>query len=247
MAFYHGNEDVMYHIHCRKGDIGEYVILPGDPFRTELIASYLENPVLIAHNREHKTYTGYLDGIKVSVTSTGMGGGSTAICTEELIKCGAKTLIRIGTCGRITDEAKDETLDGAIVTAAVRDEGTTLHYIPVEYPAVSDRHVVEALADAASHLGYRYLEGIIQTKDSYFGQVEPESMPAEARLNERMECWKRGNVAVTDMETATLLIIAQIRRCKAASIMSFKETEKSILTILEAIRILERKKQEKLQ
>ena len=240
MAFFSGNEELMYHIHCKKGDIGKYVILPGDPFRTELIASYLKDPVLIAHNREHKTYTGYLGDIRVSVTSTGMGGGSTAICVEELIKCGAETLIRIGTCGRISDESKDESLDGCIITAAVRDEGTTLHYIPVEYPAVADRFVVEALAKGAENLGYKYMEGMIQTKDSYFGQVEPENMPAEKRLNERMECWKRGNVAVTDMESATLFIISQIRSVKAASIMSFKETEKSIKTILEAIRILEK-------
>jgi uridine phosphorylase len=241
MAFFDKNNELMYHIHCKKGDIGEYVILPGDPFRTEKIAAFLDDYELIAHNREHKTYTGHLDGIKVSVTSTGMGGGSTAICVEELIKCGAKYLIRIGTCGRITEEAKDESLDGCIVTAAVRDEGTTLHYIPVEYPAVADRKVVEALAEAAEKLGYNYMEGMIQTKDSYYGQVEPENMPTEANLDYRMQCWERGNVAVTDMESATLFIVSQIRRVKAASIMSFKETEKSIAVIMEAIRILHSK------
>ncbi|MBR2788273.1 MAG: nucleoside phosphorylase [Erysipelotrichaceae bacterium] len=240
---FNGENELMYHIHCKKGDIGKYVILPGDPFRCELIASFLDDARLIAHNREHKSYTGFYNGVMVSVTSTGMGGGSTAICVEELIKCGAENLFRIGTCGRISDEAKDESLDGCIITAAVRDEGTTLHYIPAEYPAIADRHLVEALAQGAEKLGYKYMEGIIQTKDSYFGQVEPENMPAEKRLNSRMECWKRGNVAVTDMESATLFIVSQIRRVKAASIMSFKETEKSIKTILEAIRILEKGKQ----
>ena len=241
MAFFNHNDEIMYHIHCKKGDIGKYVILPGDPFRCELIASFLEDPQLIAHNRELKTYTGHLGDTRVSVTSTGMGGGSTAIAVEELIKCGAEYLIRIGTCGKISEESKDESLDGCIVTAAVRDEGTTLHYIPVEYPAVADRHVVEALAEAAKKLGYRYMEGIIQTKDSYFGQVEPESMPSEANLNYRMQCWERGNVAVTDMESATLFIVSQIRGTKAASVMSFKETEKSIRVIVEAIKILENK------
>lgn len=240
MAVYENG--VTYHVHVKKGDIGEYVILPGDPFRTDLIVSFLDNPKLIAHNREIKTWTGTYKGITVSVCSTGMGGGSTAITVEELIDCGAKTLIRIGTCGRLTPEAQDETKDGCIITSAVRDEGTTLHYIPVEYPAVSDRKVVDALARAAKALGYNYMEGMSQCKDSYFGQVEPFNMPAEARLNERMECWIRGNVAVTDMETSTLLIISQIRKCKAASIMSFKETEKSIKTILEAIAILEKEK-----
>ena len=233
------NEDgLMYHIHCRKGDVGEYVILPGDPFRTDLIASYLDNPVLVAHNRELKTWTGTLNGVKVSVTSTGMGGGSTAIAVEELIKCGAKYMIRIGTCGRLTKEAQDESLDGCIITSAVRDEGTTLHYIPVEYPAVSDRHVVEALANSAQKLGYKFMEGMTQCKDSYFGQVEPFNMPAQKRLDDRMECWIRGNVAVTDMETATLLIISQIRKCHAASIMSFKDMNVTVKVAIEAIKDL---------
>lgn len=241
MSFYNQNDEPMYHIKCQKGDIGKFVILPGDPFRVEEIASKLNNAKRIAHNREHLTYTGYLDDTKISITSTGMGGGSAAICIEELIKCGTEYLIRIGTCGKISEEAKDENLDGCIITAAVRDEGTTLHYIPIEYPAIANRHIIEALTYASNKLDYKYMEGIIQSKDSYFGQVEPYHMPNEDNLDYRMKCWQRGNVAVTDMETAILFIISQIRKVKAGSIMSFKETEKSINIIMEAIKILERK------
>ena len=140
----------LYHIHCKPGDVGRYVLLPGDPFRTDLIASYFDDAKLVAHNREHKTWTGTLNGVKVSVTSTGMGCPSAAIAVEELIKCDADTFIRVGTAGRVCDKAYDETLDGVINTAAVRDEGTTIHYIPIEYPAVADRHVVDALARAAT-------------------------------------------------------------------------------------------------
>ena len=122
----------MYHIRIKKGDIGRYVLLPGDPFRTDLIASYFDEPELIAHNREHKTWIGKLDGVPVAVTSTGMGCPSAAICLEELIKCGADTFIRVGTAGRVCDAAFDPTLDGVINNAAVRDEGTTIHYIPIE-------------------------------------------------------------------------------------------------------------------
>ena len=161
----------MYHIHCKEGDVGRYVLLPGDPFRTDLIASYFDDAKLVAHNREHKTWTGTLNGVKVSVTSTGMGCPSAAIAVEELIRCGADTLIRVGTAGRVCDKAFDPTLDGVINTAAVRDEGTTIHYIPVEYPAVADRHVVAALADAAAKLGYHFAEGITQSKDSFYGEV----------------------------------------------------------------------------
>ena len=156
---------MMYHIRLKKGDVGRYVLLPGDPFRTDLIATYFDEPKLIAHNREHKTWVGKLDGVPVAVTSTGMGCPSAAIALEELIKCGADTFIRVGTAGRVCDAAFDETLDGVINTAAVRDEGTTIHYIPIEYPAVADRHLVDALAVAAENLGYHYAEGITQSKD----------------------------------------------------------------------------------
>ena len=138
------DEGKTYHVRVGKGDIGRYVLLPGDPFRTDLIASYFDDAKLVAHNREHKTWTGTLNGVPVSVVSTGMGCPSTAICLEELIACGADTFIRVGTAGRVCDRAFDPTLDGVINTAAVRDEGTTKHYIPIEYPAVADRHVVAA-------------------------------------------------------------------------------------------------------
>ena len=104
------DEGKTYHVRVGKGDIGRYVLLPGDPFRTDLIASYFDDAKLVAHNREHKTWTGTLNGVPVSVVSTGMGCPSTAICLEELIACGADTFIRVGTAGRVCDRAFDPTL-----------------------------------------------------------------------------------------------------------------------------------------
>jgi uridine phosphorylase len=231
-------EGKQYHIRCKEGDVGRYVFLPGDPFRTDLIASFLDDAKLVAHNREHKTWTGFLDGVKVSVTSTGMGCPSTAIALEELIKIGADTFIRIGTAGRVCDASYDETLDGVICTAAVRDEGTTIHYIPIEYPAIADRHVVASLADAAKARGLNYIEGISQSKDSFYGQHEPDSMPAAARLHERWEAWRRGNVMCSEMETAALFVISSIRSKRAAAIMSFKKMEDTIQIACDAVRLL---------
>ncbi|MBQ3295350.1 MAG: nucleoside phosphorylase [Erysipelotrichaceae bacterium] len=236
--FFDKTAELQYHTHIRPGDVGRYVLLPGDPFRTDLIASYFDDAKLIAHNREHKTWTGYLNGEKVSVTSTGMGCPSTAIALEELIKCGADTFIRVGTAGRVCDESYDESLDGVINNAAVRDEGTTIHYIPIEYPAVADRHVIKALADAAEKLGYNFLEGITQSKDSFYGQHAPETMPAEARLKERWEAWRRGHVVSSEMECAALFVISSIRRCRAGAIMAFSEMEKSVEVACEAIKTL---------
>ena len=238
MAFFQPGEELMYHIHCKKGDVGRYVLLPGDPFRTDLIASYFDNAKLVAHHREHKTWTGTLSGVPVSVTSTGMGCPSAAIAVEELIKCGADTFIRVGTAGRVADAAFDETLDGVINTAAVRDEGTTIHYIPIEYHAVADRHVVDALAVASKRLGYHFIEGITQSKDSFYGQHEPENMPAEHRLKERWEAWRRGNVLTSEMESAAIFIISSIRGCRASSIMAYTEMEKTVKVACEAIKIL---------
>jgi len=233
-------DEKMYHIHCKEGEVGRYVLLPGDPFRTDIIASFLDDAQLVAHNREHKTWTGTLDGEKVSVTSTGMGCPSAAIAMEELIKCGADTFIRVGTAGRVCEKSQDLTLDGVINTAAVRDEGTTIHYIPVEYPAVADRHVVDALARAAKKLGYNFAEGITQSKDSFYGQHEPDSMPASARLHERWSAWEKGNVMTSEMEAAAIFVISSIRGCRAAAIMSFLNTDinKNIEVARDAIRIL---------
>ena len=227
-----------YHTHLGKGDVGRYVFMPGDPYRTDLIARFFDDAKLIAHHREHRTWTGYLDGVKVSVTSTGMGCPSTAICLEELIKLGADTFIRIGTAGAVKDPADSEKYDGVIVTGAVRDEGTTLHYIPVEYPAVADRHIVEALARAAEARGKNYLEGISHSKDSYFGEIDPDQAPIGDLLKTRWKAWQKGNVACSEMEAAALFVISGIRKCRASAIMNWGEMEDTIGIACDAVRLL---------
>ncbi len=211
------NEDLMYHIHMKKGDVGRYVFLPGDPGRCEKIASYFDNPELIAYNREYKTYTGTLLGEKVSVTSTGIGCPSTAIAVEELIKIGADTFIRVGTSGGMQPHLKPGDL--GIVTGAIRDEGTTLHYMPVEFPAVADLDVVLSLREAAEELGNRYALGVSQSKDSFFGQHDPESMPVDKRLLERWKAWVQGGTICSEMEAAVIFVLSSIYRKRAGGIM----------------------------
>lgn len=242
-----------YHIDLKEGDVGRYVLLPGDPFRTDIIAEYLDNPKLVAHHREHKTWTGELNGEKVSVTSTGMGCPSTAIAVEELIAAGADTFIRVGTSGRVSEPSFAEGLNGAIVTAAIRDEGTTSQYLPIEYPAVADRRVVQALAEAAADLGYNYLEGITHSKDSFYTQVFPDTVPASEIWKERQKIWQRSNVVCSEMESAALFVISSIRGCRASGIMAYSDAEdqaaevaKATATACEAIkRLIELDKKEK--
>lgn len=228
-----------YHIKCKKGEVGKYVLVPGDPFRTDKIAELLDNPVLVAHNREHKTWTGTLNGEKVSVTSTGMGCPSTAIAIEELIHCGAEVFIRVGTCGRVCPESYNEELEGVIITGAVRDEGTTVHYVPIEYPAIADRHVVDALARAAAAKGYPFAEGIAQSKDSFYGQHDPDSMPNSGRLHQRWEAWEKSRVMASEMETAALFIVSSVRGVKSGAIMAYGEMNNHTIEIAcDAIKLM---------
>ncbi len=211
------NKDCMYHIRLRQGDVGRYVLLPGDPGRCEIIARSLDNAVKVAQNREYVTFTGTLLGEKVSVTSTGIGGPSTAIAVEELAMVGADTFIRVGTAGAMQPEIMAGDL--AIVTAAIRDEGTSRQYMPVEFPAVAHMDVAMALADAAHTLGYRSHLGISQSKDSFYGEVEPERQPVASELLQRRKAWIAGGAICSEMEAAVLFVIAGILRKRAGGVM----------------------------
>lgn len=161
MQNYSGEEGLQYHLQIRKGDVGRYVILPGDPKRCKKIAAYFENPVLVADSREFVTYTGALDGVKVSVTSTGIGGPSASIAMEELIQCGADTFIRVGTCGGMALDVEGG--DIVVATGAIRAEGTSKEYAPIEFPAVADLTVTNALVQAAKNLGKKgWRRGTVQ-------------------------------------------------------------------------------------
>ena len=226
------------HIQLGKGDVGRYVLLPGDPFRTDRIASFFDEPKLVAHNREHKTWTGKLDGVPVAVTSTGMGGPSAAIAAEELIRCGADTLIRVGTAGAVRSDEDYDRYAGVIVTGSVRDEGTTLQYVPAGYPAMANRQVVAALAEAAAQTGLHYAEGLSHSKDSFYGELDPACSPVEARLRRRCEAWQKGNVLCSEMECAALFVVASVRGCRAGAIMNWGDMDKTIQIACDALRRL---------
>ena len=219
------NTEKMHHIDMKKGDVGRYVLLPGDPGRCEKIAGYFDNPQWMAHNREYKTYTGTLLGEKVSVTSTGIGGPSTAIAVEELSMLGADTFIRVGTSGGIQPQLVPGDL--AVITGAIRDEGTTLHYLPAEFPAIADVDVTIALRDAAIKLNKPFHLGISQSKDSFYGQHMPERMPVANHLLDRWKAWKMGGAICSEMEAATLFIVSSYLRRRAGGIMLIMANQES--------------------
>lgn len=205
-----------FHINVEPGQIGKYVILPGDPKRCSAIAKYLDNAKLIADNREYVTYTGSLEGVPVSVTSTGIGGPSAAIAIEELVNCGAETLIRIGTCGGIDLDVKGGDL--VIASGSIRMEGTTREYAPIEFPAVADVEVTNALVSAAKAINQSYHVGVVQSKDSFYGQHSPETKPVQSELESKWQAWVRMGCKASEMESAALFIVAAYRKVKAGAI-----------------------------
>ena len=252
MVDYTEGSGKQYHTGVGPGDIGKYVIMPGDPKRCEKIAAHFDDAKLIADVREYVTYTGFLDGVKVSVTSTGIGGPSAAIAIEELSKSGADTFLRVGTCGGMQLDVEGG--DVIIASGAVRMEGTSREYAPIEYPAVANVDVMNAMISGAKKLGAKYHVGVVQCKDSFFGQHEPEVMPVSYQLENKWEAWLRMGCLGSEMESAALFIAGSFLRVRVGSVLlvvanqerakkglpnaQVHDTEIAISTAVEAIRHL---------
>lgn len=200
------DREVQYHIRLKKGDVGRYCILPGDPGRSEIIAKFFDDPVHVGQNREFNTYTGTLLGEKVTVCSTGIGGPSASIAMEELAAIGADTFLRVGTCGGIDLRVKSD--DIVIASGAVRYEGTSREYAPIEYPAVPHYEVLAAMVDAARDFGKPWHVGVVHCKDSFYGQHSPERMSISEELEYKWGVWKRMGVLASEMESAALFVCA---------------------------------------
>lgn len=214
------NKERMYHIGLTMEDIeyAKYAILPGDPGRVSKIARMLDNYKPLAVNREFTSFLGEINGEKVLVISTGMGGPSTAICVEELHQLGIKNIIRIGTAGGMQKNVNCGDL--IIAMAAIRQEGTSKEYVPIEFPAVADIDIINALRESAKKLGFTYHTGIVQSKDSFYGQHNPDSMPASPELKNKWNAWIKAGCLASEMESAALYTVCQIRGIKAASILT---------------------------
>ncbi len=236
------DSDLQYHLQLRQGDVGRYVLLPGDPGRCLPIAALFDDAAFVTANREYTTWTGTLNGSRVSVVSTGIGCPSASIAVEELIKLGADTFIRVGTSGAIQPGTPDGEL--AIVTAAIRDEGTSSHYLPIEFPALADPQVVDALAEAARRHGIPHRLGISQSKDSFYGEVEPDRMPLAGALHDRWTAWAAGGAICSEMEASAIFVLGSIHRVRTGGVMQMHSGDGSaargllLVTAVEALRVL---------
>ena len=247
--------DRQYHIQVAKGEVGRYVLLPGDPKRCAKIAKYFDDPVLIADSREYVTYTGTLDGVKVSVTSTGIGGPSAAIALEELANCGADTFIRVGTCGGMQEKVMSGDL--VIASGAIRMDGASRENAPLEYPAVGDYEILRALEQAAHNLGMRHHIGVVHCKDAFYGQHNPELLPQSEVLLQKWDAYLKLGCLASEMESATLFIVGGYRKVRTGTILLamanqtrakmglpnpiVHDTDSAIRTAIEAVRVLIKK------
>ncbi len=246
------NNEESYHIGFNAGHGARYAILPGDPGRVEPIAKLLDEPRFYAQNREYTTWLGKLCGENVLVMSTGMGGPSTAIGVEELYRTGVDTFIRVGTCGGMQPEVIGGDL--VIATGSIRMEGTTKEYVPVEFPAVPDLGITNALVESAEKLGFTHHEGVVQCKDSFYGQHSPDRMPVGYELNNKWRAWIEAGCLASEMESAALFVVSSVLRARAGAIFSVvwnqervrlglpnpecHTTEKAISAAVEAVRII---------
>ena len=205
-----------YHINVGQGEVGKYVIMLGDPKRCEKIAAYFDNPKLIADSREYITYTGFLDGVKVSVTSTGIGGPSASIALEELVNCGADTFVRVGTCGGMDINVKGG--DVVIATGAIRMEGTSKEYAPIEFPAVANFDITSSLIQASKTLNKTHHAGVVQCKDSFYGQHSPETKPVGYELMNKWSAWLKCGCLASEMESAALFVVGSYLKVRVGSV-----------------------------
>ncbi len=241
-----------YHIGVAKGEVGRYVLLPGDPKRCKKIAAFFEEPQLIADSREFVTYSGYVAGEKVSVTSTGIGGPSASIAMEELTACGADTFIRVGTCGGMDINVRSGDL--VIATGAIRMEGTSKEYAPIEFPAIADLDIVNALVKAAQNLRVPYHTGVVQCKDAFYGQHRPETLPNGEELIRKWKAWLKLGTLASEMESAALFTVASYLHVRCGTCLltvanqeraaqglpnpQVQDTEMAIRTAIEAVKVL---------
>ena len=216
-AYYEENENLVHHLKLKKVDVGRYIIMPGDPKRCAKIAKRFDNAKLIADYREYATYTGYINGVKVSAVSHGIGGPSTAIALEELIKIGADTFLRVGTCGGMNMGVLPG--DVVIVNGAIKGGGTMDNYIPKEFPCVPNADVLEAMIEGGRKIKTKSHVGVVQCKDAFYAQHAPESMAVDKELLYKWDSYIKAGCLASEMESATLFAVGASKNVRTGAAM----------------------------
>jgi len=204
------NERLLPVLEARPSDIAARVLVVGDPARGEAAAARLEGVRRVGANREFVTWTGGRSGQRVTVASHGIGSAGAGICFEELLRAGARTVVRAGTCGAVGEGIADGDL--VIATGAVRGEGLTPRLVPLGFPAVADPDSVLALRAAASERGVEAHQGIVLTSDLFY--------PSRGLGPDDWDLWRASGVVAVEMELAALFVLASLRRARAGGILA---------------------------
>jgi len=202
----------VYHLNIDSDQIegATVALLPGDPGRVQALAltAPFERGRELAIKREYRTWIAYLGSTPVLVTSTGIGGPSASIAIDELAQLGVRTFLRVGTTGAIQEDIDVGTV--VITTGAVRLDGASTHYAPIEYPAVAHPDVVQAAAAAAASLGVPFRTGVSASTDTFYpGQERYDSFSGYVprRFQGITEEWRRLHVLNYEMESSTVLTL----------------------------------------
>ena len=213
MASQENHVHKQHHIDMQTGEIAPTVLVPEYKENVELFASLVSDARKVAQKREYLSYIGNSDGLEISCTSSGIGTSPTAIGTEELIRIGAKNLIRLGSCQVIQPHIKAG--DVIIPIGAVRDERAMEEFIPIDYPAYADFHIVRALIDACQKVGLNYHLGIVRTHDALY----LESQWAEGDLKARIQKWVDLEVVALDNESSAMFVTASMQGVRAGALL----------------------------
>ena len=213
--------DAVFHLGINKHAIkgATLAIIPGDPARVERIAQYLQNPQFLISQREYTVYLGEIDGTTIVVCSTGIGGPSTSIAVEELAQLGITHFLRIGTTGAIQPEISVG--DVIVTTASVRLDGASLHFAPMEFPAVADFDVTNAIVSAAKDLNCKVHIGVTASSDTFYpGQERYDTFSGRVvrRFKGSAQEWQDMGVLNFEMESATLLTMCASSGLKAGCV-----------------------------
>lgn len=204
-----------FHIRCKPEDIARYVFTPGSHSRAKKIAAHFDDARLVSDSRGYLVYTGYVDGIRMTVSSTGMGGPTTAICLEELAHMGADTFIRVGSCGTMQDYV--DCGDVIISTGTFRAGGTANNYLPLAFPAVPNFWVTTALVEAAKTLGIKAHVGLGSAGDAFYAPRDPSMR----------DVLKQSGIVSGEMESDTLYVLAAYRGWRAGALYANDGTSKA--------------------
>lgn len=209
---------VQYHLKLDDGDVAPIVLLPGDPGRVPIVASFWDEAREVARNREYVTFTGTYKGVPISCTSTGIGAPSTAIAIEELARVGARTFLRIGTCGTFRRDVSIG--DVAIFDAAERFDGASRLYAPIEYPAAAHHEVVQAAIESARRVGAPYHVGVTHSTDLFYAPRPGGSAGGvvQSGFAQWYEDIARRGVLAVEMEASVIFVLARQWGMRAGAI-----------------------------